>query len=194
MSANTDVDQGTKFGTWDDPVSRFMYHESAVDYVPRMNIDPEWTVADYGGANGLMKQYLPNRVVTIDSDASKEPDVVANILNHHQHYDAIFCRYVMHYLSDAKVRWLAKQMRKRSKRAFVVQFTNEWTNRTIKIENSVGEGDKYFRSYNQLVDLLGDVDRLYRKDYIVTEEFYANRLGLSGAKEHAESLNVFELV
>lgn len=181
------VDQGKDFGTWGDPVSRFMYETSLPPILNAANLMGH--VGDFGGANGLLKEYVPNKVTTIDIDPSKEPDVVADILTHRDRYDTAWCRYVMHYLTDQQVLQFLATVNAR--RLILVQFANN--DLRSKYANSVGEV-KYFRTMQQMNALLPHRSRvLWHRAYDVTPEFYKNRLGLDGACAHTEHLLAYEV-
>lgn len=181
------VDQGTAFGTWGDPTSRFMYEDSLKPILELVKL--EGRVGDFGGANGLLKQHVPN-VRTIDSDPSKNPDIVDDILYHGDYYDVAWCRYVMHYLNDQQVMQFVATVN--APRLIIVQFTNE--DLRAKYANSINEY-KYFRTASQMRALLpDDTVELASYSYTVGEDFYLNRLGLTHATAHAETLKVYEVV
>lgn len=179
-------DQGTSFGTWTDPVSRFMYEESLREYLPLMDL--RGRVVDYGGANGLFKKVVP-QAVTVDNDPSKNPDVVDDILTHGQNYDAGFCRFVLHYLTDQQV--IQFVSRANVNRLYVSQFVNQ--DLRGKYANSRGEGTKYFRTFEQTKALLGPCEELWRSSYQVGHDFYLNRLGIEGAVAHEEEIVLFKV-
>lgn len=181
-------DQGRAFGEWQDKTSLFMYHTSLAQIIEAARIPPGATIADYGGANGILKRYLPkNRVTTIDYDASKAPDVTADILEHRDPYDIGFCRYVLHYLSDKDVIRFIRGANVRE--LVIVQFANDASSLCTKYDNSQGEGTKHFRTVQQLLALIPlPFEIIAEQDYYVTSEFYENRLGIVGAKPHRETL------
>lgn len=181
------VDEGTRFGTWGDPTSRFMYRDSLAHILPLAALVGH--VGDFGGANGLLKAHVPN-VTTIDSDPSKHPDIVDNILTHDAPYDTAWARYVMHYLTDQEVIQFVDNVN--APRLIIVQFTNNESLR-VKYANSVNE-TKYFRTSAQMRELLPSKTKvLWSMAYAVCPEFYQNRLGMENAKPHGEMLRVYEV-
>ena len=190
---NHSVDQGQDFGKWGDKTSRFMYETSLDLILPQLNLQGH--IGDFGGANGLLRSHSPDlHVTTIDSDASKCPDIVDNILSHDAPYDVAWCRYVLHYLTDQEVIQFIDRVN--APRVIVVQFTNE--DLRVKYANSANE-TKHFRTFRQTEVLLGggrfgpSVNLVTGYDYQVTPEFYKNRLGLEGATAHSEILAVFDI-
>ncbi len=185
MQKNSRVeDQGLRFGGWPDPVSQFMYHDSLVEILGLVKITGR--VGDLGGGNGILKKYLP-RVTTIDCDATKRPDVLADILEHDvTPYDWLVVRYVLHYLNDYDVIKLFDGLVGR--RVLVIQFVNE--DLRSKYRNSVNE-TKYFRTENQLTKLISPVTEIYSTDYLVDAEFYKNRLGNSSGFAHNETIKAY---
>lgn len=177
-----DIDQGEKFGTWDDEISKFLYIDSAIEILSLFNIPQN--VADYGGGNGLLKKFIPN-IITIDKDKSKNPDICEDILEHQGTYDMIISRYVLHYLNDYEVIELLKICSKTP--SVIIQFVND--NLHDKYFNSHNEL-KYFRTSAQLDALLSPFkfNQIYRFKYRVTKEFYKNRLGDGEYKNHFEDL------
>jgi len=177
-------DKGTEFGKWNDNTSKFMYFDSTKEILEELNI--KGTIADYGGANGNLKTFLPNSI-SIDIDESKNPDIVDNILTHSKKYDWVIIRYVLHYLTDYEVLQLFNNIQ--SNNILVIQFTNE--NLKTKYSNSENEV-KYFRTRTQLESLLPKKkSNTYRKLFNCTQEFYKNRLGLEKSTEHIETLNAY---
>jgi len=187
---NSKVDQGTLFGTWTDPVSRFMYHEFLDSLVRNNIIQFEGTVGDFGGANGLLKKYIPDHhVTTIDKDRTKQPDIVDDILYHNGGYNTAFTRYVMHYLNDQQVIHFVNRVN--ADKLLMIEFTNE--DLRSKYLNSRNEL-KFFRTRSQLEALLGGGAKLlHSEQYTVDEEFYRNRLGLHHATPHEETVNLYEV-
>lgn len=184
-----DIDQGAAFGTWSDPVSRFMYQDSMPPILTAAKLTGH--VGDFGGANGLLKAFYPN-VTTIDTDDTKGPDIVDDILNHRGSYDTGWCRYVLHYLSDREVIRFLDYVK--VPRMIVVQFVNDEDDLRLKYANSYGE-KKFFRTGTQLRALLPRKNRLiFSRPYRVTPEFYRNRLKLDNAVEHGERLEAYEIV
>ncbi len=184
------ADQGAQFGTWDNDTSRLMYR----DAMPALlnGVDTSGRVADYGGANGLLKAFISG-AVSIDVDASKEPDVVADITTHVGIYDLIVMRYVLHYLSDAQVARLFEHLRSFHRgRLLVIQFVND--DLEAKAANSVNE-TKWFRTEDHLVSLFGGWDMVDHKrlDYSVSAQFYRDRLGHPNPVGHREAVGSYYL-
>jgi len=177
-------DKGTQFGKWNDKTSRFLYVDSMKEILEVIKVDG--TVGDYGGANGNLKQFLPQSI-SIDIDESKNPDIVDNILTHKGRYDWVIIRFVLHYLTDKEIIELFKTIP--SSNVMVIQFTNE----DLKTKYSNSENEiKYFRTKTQLESLLPKgTSSFYRKLYNCTKEFYKNRLGLDDGTEHIESINAY---
>lgn len=192
-------DQGKDFGKWDDPISRFMYHDSMIQIIeafekkaPGFLSRPGLRIADYGGGNGLLKAFFPE-IISIDHDISKEPDIADDIMTHEGEYDLIIIRYVLHYLNDYQVIRLFEQIQSFHKGPIlIIQFTNPSLRR--KYRNSKNEF-KYFRTERQLEALIPDDDRwpIYWKPYRVTQEFYFNRLKIENAIDHREELRAYIL-
>lgn len=177
-------DKGLKFGKWTDKTSKFLYLESTQQILDKLNIKGD--IADYGGANGNLKQFLPNSI-SIDIDESKNPDIIDNILTHNKKYEWVIIRYVLHYLTDKEIITLFNNIQ--SKNILIIQFTNE--NLKVKYSNSKNE-TKHFRTRTQLESLLPEKTRnIYRKLFNCTPEFYKNRLNIDGAIEHIETLNAY---
>ena len=177
-------DDGLSFGTWDDEVSKFLYYDSTRDILKNINI-PEH-VADYGGANGLLKQFIPN-AITIDKDPTKDPDIIDDILTHSESYGLVVLRYVLHYLNDYEVIKLFNNIK--SKNILVIQFVND--DLISKYYNSVNE-HKYFRTTDQLEALLPKhSEPIYQKSYKLGQEFYQNRLGNGHYRTHMETLKAY---
>lgn len=184
------VDQGTAFGTWPDQTSRFMYH----DIMPTLlsGVNTYGRVADYGGANGLLRQWIP-QAVTVDHDASKRPDVVADIRFHVGNYDLIVMRYVLHYLTDFEVLELMAHLRATHKGdLLIIQFVAENEFQLAeKSRNSWGE-EKHFRTRQRLGVLLDPGNRplpdVKAVQYRVDPEFYRNRLGHPNPTPHRETV------
>lgn len=179
-----EIDQGIGFGKWQDETSKFLYYESTKQILKLIEIPDR--VADYGGGNGLLKQFIP-QITTIDIDGSKGPDIVDDIITHKGEYDLIILRYVLHYLDDYKIIEMFKNIKRQHKgRILIQQFTNE--DLISKYENSQNEY-KYFRTLPQLLALIPfDGNIIYKQDYIVTSQFYKNRLQLENGKDHLETM------
>jgi len=179
-------DQATEFGKWKDDISKFMYFDSTKEILSKIEIPK--IVADYGGANGNLKTFIPNSI-SIDIDNSKNPDITDNILTHKGNYSLIVIRYVLHYLDDYEVLNLFKHIKKHHKKnILVIQFTNE--NLKEKYHNSVNE-HKYFRTKNQLESLLPNFKHIYSQEFECNKEFYKNRLSISNAINHKETINAY---
>lgn len=180
------VDGGVDFGKWPNRTARIMYQDVMPFFLS--GIDTTGSIADYGGANGLMKEWIPH-AVTVDNDASKYPDVEDNILTHVGDYDLITMRYVMHYLSDAEVMNLFEHLRvSHAGKILLIQFVNE--DLEIKNANSTNE-QKWFRSEKHLKTLVSITHNLIERravDYRVDAEFYKWRLGLDNAIPHDETI------
>lgn len=177
-------DKGQNFGKWDDSTSQFLYHDSTKEILSQFKI--EGKIADFGGANGNLKEFLPSSI-SIDIDGSKNPDIEDDIITHSEKYDWVIIRYVLHYLDDYQVLQLFDNIR--AEKILIIQFTNE--NLKNKYYNSRNE-KKYFRTRNQLEALLPDrASRFYRSMFNCTKEFYQNRLGFEGGFEHIETLNAY---
>lgn len=183
-------DRGTAFGQWRDPVSRFMYYDALRMCLPKMNM--EGTVVDFGGANGILKEFVPH-AVTIDNDESKNPDIVADVLEFDRPFDVGFCRYVLHYLTTSEaVRFLRKAP---VRRLYVMQFVNN--DLVGKYANSRGEGLKFFRTRRETDALFGSLcSRVLWESppYTVDTEFYRNRLGIEGCTPHREQVVLYEVL
>lgn len=177
------IDCGNQFGTWNDSISKFMYFDSTKEILDIVNSNG--IVADYGGANGLLKTFIPSSI-SIDIDITKNPDIVDNIITHKGSYDYIFMRYILHYLNDYEVLALFNNIKSYHKgKVIIQQFVNE--DLKSKYFNSINEF-KYFRTGNQLLALLPKGTMIYQKEYQVTEEFYKNRLNNKHAKSHSEKI------
>lgn len=183
-------DQGIAFGLWDDPTARLMYHD--IMPLALSGIDTRGRVADYGGANGLLKQWIPHSI-SVDYDASKNPDICEDICAHVGDYDLIVMRYVLHYMPDPVVRQLFRHLGMfHNGRVLVVQFVNE--NLDDKVRNSWGEV-KHFRTEAQLKRLLSPFGIVSRKavEYRVGADFYRWRLQHPAPFAHDETVVIYEL-
>lgn len=177
-------DQGQNFGKWDDPVSKFMYYDSTKEILSKINL-PE-NIADYGGANGNLKTFIPS-AISIDLDPSKNPDIIDNIITHTGIYDLVIIRYVLHYLNDYEVIKLFNNIK--SKNILIIQFTNE--DLISKYKNSINEF-KYFRTADQLKKIIPNYFKeIYSKEITITEDFYNNRLKINNALWHQENIRAF---
>lgn len=191
MPKNTyNEDQGLQFGQWTDDVSRLMYRD--VMPLAVSQIDFTGSVADYGGANGIVKDYIP-QAVSIDIDESKQPDIVDDITTHQGNYDIVLARYVLHYLDDEQVRQMASIIQNR---LVVIQFTNEANDLAIKRQISdSNEAQKHFRTKDELYSLFTDftVRKALQLEYTVTPEFYKNRLQIDTELSHQEQIQIIEM-
>lgn len=177
-------DQGINFGTWTDSVSGFLYQNSTKQILNKIHIPN--LVADYGGANGNLKQFIPQSI-SIDIDKTKNPDINDNILTHSKYYDLVIIRYVLHYLNDYEVLQLFETIK--AKNILVIQFENN--DLKSKYFNSQNEF-KYFRTSQQLKQLLPkQAEEIYLKTYELGKEFYTNRLGKGNYKTHKEILKAY---
>jgi len=176
-------DKGLDFGKWNDPTSKLIYYDSVKEILQKINIPKK--VADFGGGNGILKNFIPN-IITIDIDPTKKPDVIDNILTHTGTYDLIIIRFVLHYLNDYEIIQLFNNLK--SSNILVIQFINN--DLLSKYENSINEF-KYFRTENQLEALIPLGEIIYQKEYIVTKEFYKNRLNNNNAIQHKEIIKAY---
>ena len=185
-------DKGTAFGTWPNATAQLMYHD--IMPLALSGIDTTGRVADFGGANGLLKEWIP-QAVSVDYDATKQPDVIADILTHRGEYDLIVIRYVLHYLRDDQVQQLFDNLATSHKgRVLIIQFVN--ADLAVKNYNSVGE-TKYFRGESHLANLFDPAKWVLcsRKAvaYRVDQEFYRWRLDHPNPMEHDETVIIYEL-
>lgn len=171
------IDQGQQFGTWTDPTSRLIYHDAMPALLNRLNLDGRWV--DLGGANGLMREWLPN-LTTVDIDPTKAPDIVADIVDWTpgEQFDAAVCRYVLHYMDHPTVIDFLRHVGSWASRLLSIQIVNPRP--ADKYARSVNE-KKYFRTRPH-VELLYDMagwtwEGSASLDYWVGPEFYRNRLG-----------------
>lgn len=177
-------DQAEKFGKWNDEVSNFLYQTSTKEILSKISIPN--LVADYGGANGNLKQFIPQSI-SIDIDSSKKPDILDNILTHSKKYDLIVLRYVLHYLNDYEVIQLFENLK--ALNVLIIQFENN--DLKAKYYNSQNEF-KYFRTSQQLQKLLPiNSKEIYSKEYELGQDFYINRLGKGNYKTHKEILKAY---
>jgi hypothetical protein len=188
---NFEIDQGVRFGYWDNDTSRLLYR----DIMPLClnGVDTSGRVADFGGANGLLKAFIPQSI-SIDYDSSKNPDIVDDILVHKGDYDLIVLRYVLHYLDDKKVSELFNHIRSFHKgRILVIQFVNE--DLESKTWNSVNEV-KWFRNEKEtrvLLETDWEIMDYKSIDYFVSAQFYRDRLNHPNPKSHRESIAIYYL-
>lgn len=179
-------DQGVDFGKWDNDTADFIYSKSTGEILNLITIPKN--VADYGGANGNLKQFIPNSI-SIDIDKSKNPDILDNILTHVGKYDLIVIRHVLHYLNDYEVITLLNQIKKfHAGQILIIQFCNN--NLLEKYHNSKNEF-KYFRTEVQLESLLFGSNKIYTSEYICSTQFYKDRLKIDNATNHKETLNAY---
>ncbi len=205
MSKKFDLDQGTAFGTWDDRVSKLMYQDSTKLF----NTDiKDKKVADFGGANGLLGKALNIKnyiVVDIDNEKQNtEQFINDSILTHQGEYDTIVIRYVLHYLSDNEVKELVNNIKSFHKGELIIlQFTNEGNNlkeklRVSKTFEQPTDGKKFFRTRNELFDLLNELgfpEEIKEVRFSINEEFYNNRFGLDiDSTCHTEELQYIKYI
>lgn len=186
------IDAGTSFGTWTDPTSRLIYHDAMpalLSGTPRGG-----RVLDLGGANGLSRNWFTD-VTTVDSDPSKQPDIVADVLDWapDTSYDRVLLRYVLHYLRDDQVTALMQHLRTwHHGEVTLVQFVN--ADLAAKRANSVNEV-KHFRTEEHLRALLPPwwVHRRIAVEYDVDPEFYRQRLRHPHPTGHRETVVAYTL-
>ena len=182
------IDEGKKFGTWNDSISKLMYFDCMDKFL--IDIDTSGRVADYGGANGNLKQFIPNSI-SIDIDSSKNPDLIDNILVHEGNYNLIVIRYVLHYLDENQRNELFEHLRTfhSGKRVLIIQFVNDGKDFNVKRNNSINE-TKYFLTSETLQKTIESFKTLKNDEitYMVTKEFYRNRLNNHNAEEHSETI------
>lgn len=178
-----EIDKGINFGKWKDKTSQYLYFESTIEILKKIKIPN--SVADYGGGNGLLKQFIP-QIKTIDIDENKQPDLIDNILTHNNHYELVIIRFVLHYLNDYEVIELFKTIN--ADNILIIQFENE--DLKTKYQNSINEF-KYFRTEKQLKALLPKHKEIYNREYEVSPEFYKERLGEADYKTHKEILRAY---
>lgn len=181
-------DKGINFGKWSDATSKLIYFDSVKDILSKIELPKR--IADYGGANGILKTFIP-QIITIDIDETKNPDIVGNILTHKGDYDLIIIRFVLHYLNDYEVLELFENLKNNHKgKILLIQFCNE--DLKSKYKNSKNEF-KYFRTENQLLKLIPKMKKIYSKKYVCSIDFYKNRLNIETNIEHEETLNAYYL-
>jgi len=168
-----------------------MYHD--IMELALTGVDTSGRVADYGGANGLLKHWIPHSV-SVDYDGSKYPDIVADIMTHVGVYDLIVMRYVLHYMTDAEVLRLLRHIASfHDGRLLIIQFVND--DLISKYANSVGE-TKYFRDTDDthsLVSFDWQVQARRFHDYTVDADFYRLRLNHPNPSSHDERIVIYEL-
>jgi hypothetical protein len=179
-----DLDNADQFGTWNDDTSRFMYDGAMPGLLAKLPFYP--IVADYGGANGLMRKFFPGSIYqTIDIDASKNPSIVDDIVTHVGQYDLIVLRYVLHYLTDKQIARMFDNIRSyHNGDVLVIQFVNDGEDLRHKREISrlvTEDRQKIVRSTPELFALLHPFNILGVEsvDYEVGADFYRNRLGIT---------------
>lgn len=186
-------DQGKDFGRWADPTSRLMYR----DVMPVMlnGVDLSGPTIDLGGANGLLREFIPDPILTVDIDPTKEPDVVGDARTWTpgaawEHPRLVVLRYVLHYLNDADALDLFAHLHEWHRGTLlVIQFANSRTQLPAKWASSRGE-QVWFRTPEEFPALFGPWVCRDRKqvDYTVRREFYLNRLNNPDGVEHGESV------
>lgn len=181
------VDGGLTFGTWTDSTSRLLYH----DVMPVLlnGVDTSGSVVDLGGGNGLLRTFVPH-AVTVDIDASKAPDIVADATTYTGRHDLVVIRYVLHYMpNDVVDGWLTQLRTWHTGPVLVIQFVND--DLAGKLANSVNER-KWFRTeldYVHAFERTGwRVASRKRVEYRVEAEFYRNRLAHPSPTAHEEAV------
>lgn len=181
------VDQGARFGLWPDATSRLMYH----DAMPALlsGVPTDQPTVDLGGANGLAREWFPN-LVTVDTDASKEPDVVADARTWvpQGKPGLVLLRYVLHYLSNPEAVDLLAHVVTYTRHLLVIQFVND--DLEAKYANSVNER-KWFRTELELrwlVSASWAITRRVAVEYDVDPEFYRQRLLHPNPTGHRETV------
>lgn len=193
MRTTEPQDQGTAFGTWNDPVSRFIYREAPRLWIEALGIDPTRPTVDLGGGNGLLREYFTD-LTTVDSDPTKDPDKVADVTLWlppvGQEQPQAVARFLLHYLSDARVRLLLETVAVYAERFYLIQFVND--DLPAKYGNSRHEGLRYFRTGADLDRLVESspwsVGSRWEHEYRVTPDFYENRLGPGLYQPHDERM------
>jgi hypothetical protein len=185
----TDVDQGTRFGTWNDPTSRLMYHDAMPALLSGVRRDG--LTLDLGGGNGLATEWF-DHLVTVDTDVTKDPTVVADALRYvpPQYPERVLIRYLLHYLTDDEVRQLLRNVARYSEGpVIVIQFVNN--DLASKYANSVNE-TRWFRTETWTRNLVESkpwrITQQIKIDYDVVPAFYANRLGAKHPTGHPETV------
>jgi hypothetical protein len=200
-SKTFDEDGGTTFGSWGDKVSSLIYRDVMPIVLGATRLgNTSGTVGDYGGANGHLRQWMPEgvEVITIDIDPSKQPDVLANVIDYQppSRFDLTFMRYLIHYLEDGQVVDMLDNLRAFSSKLVLVQICNDA--RQAEIKSSIcgaHEEVKFWRDIHEIVELFGRAGWRMSPDcvtinYTVTPEFYLNRLGVDTPRSHGESILV----
>jgi len=183
-------DNGKMFGKWKDEVSILLYEDinkHISKYVKKID-----TVGDYGGANGLLGKSLKCKKYTvIDYDESKKDNnnfINDNIITHKGEYDTVVLKLVLHYLKDIEIKRMLENIK--AKNIIIVQFVNSGIDLKIKqeISKDSNEKKKYFRTKTELLNILYDFKEVDKFDYIVTSDFYKNRLQIDTYLQHKETL------
>ena len=183
-----ETDGGTSFGKWPNRTAQLIYFDAMPALLPTVT----GPVVDLGGGNGLLKQWLP-QALSVDKDASKEPDVVADLLTWSStNYPTGVMRYVLHYLPDEQAQQLLTHVATYLNRLVLVQFVND--DLPAKQANSLNE-QVWFRTETQLSALLGpwQVVERRRLDYTVDAEFYRWRLNNPNGTAHTEGIVMLDL-
>lgn len=184
-------DQAEDFGKWGDETSKLMYHD--VMPLALLGVDVSGNVADLGGANGLLKEWVP-QAITVDYDISKSPDICADILAYRGKHDLLVIRYVLHYMNDQTVIGFMRHIAGyHDGPVLIIQFVND--DLVSKHANSIGE-IKWFRDENHLRTLLENdwvVAKRRAVGYVVDADFYRNRLKHPNPSSHDEEIVIYEL-
>jgi hypothetical protein len=190
QAPNLEVDQGQDFGTWEDTTSIWLYHQLPQMLFANGHLKSQ-DIVDLGGANGRTAQWAPpdTQVTTVDYDARKNPDVVADICDYTKHHAEALVKLVSHYMPDKQLISFVDNIN--ADRIVLVDIVCSGDELRTKYKNSVGEGLKHFRTPEQLNALYppGAKVIMCPKHY-VSAEFYENRLGLMGATPHFEQVMI----
>lgn len=183
-------DNGSNFGKWNDNVSNILYNTA--NKIIASQILKNDVVADYGGANSLLKNDIQcKEYFCIDIDnTKKQVDNFINedIITHKGIYDKVIIKLVMHYLTDKQIKEMLKNIT--AKEIIICQFINNKEDILVKkkISNLSKENEKFFRNKEELSSIIGECDILAEIDYICDKQFYLNRLELDTNLSHKETL------
>lgn len=183
-------DNGSNFGKWNDNVSNILYNTA--NKIIASQILKNDVVADYGGANSLLKNDVQcKEYFCIDIDNTKKQIdnfINEDIITHKGSYDKVIIKLVMHYLTDKQIKEMLKNIT--AKEIIICQFINSKEDILVKkkISNLSKESEKFFRNKEELLSIIGECDTLAEIDYVCDREFYLNRLGLDTNLSHKETL------
>jgi len=113
--------------------------------------------------------------------------------------DVVFVRYVLHYLTNTQATQLLSHVAEYCKRIVLIQFVNDWSVIDMKRTISQGSGDhaKTFYGWGELFTLCDQspwrIQRTATVQTTVTADFYKNRLSVTDAPQHSESIIMIEL-